>query len=474
MTNTTKIPLAVDLDGTLLLVDTLHESVAQFARRKPWLLLLLPFWLLSGRAHLKSQIAKHVDLTDSHLPENQVFVSWLRQQAEGGRRLVLATAAHQSIADAVADRFGLFEAVLASNEETNLKSSNKAAALNNYFDGQPYSYAGDSSADMIVWESASETVIVGASSRVAKKARALGKVEAEFEIEQPTLHTWLRQLRVHQWTKNALVAVGPIAAHLSLNQELISSLLMAFLAFSMCASSVYLGNDLLDLESDRSHPKKRFRPLASGVISIPAATSVIPLLLFISGICAAQLPLKFVWVLCVYYGLTWAYSLFLKRQPVLDCVVLATLYTLRVIAGATALDMSISVWLLIFSIFLFLSLAFAKRFVELDEAATRGCTPKGRGYTVDDLLFVHITGVASGLVSVLVLGLYLNSPQSSELYAQPEYLWAGIGVFLYWVCWVWLKANRGEMHDDPVVFALKDKVSLLSGTAFGLCVFLAT
>jgi 4-hydroxybenzoate polyprenyltransferase len=237
--------------------------------------------------------------------------------------------------------------------------------------------------------------------------------------------------------------------------------LLAVAAFCLCASSVYVTNDLLDLASDRAHHHKSQRPFASGDLSLLAGLIMAPALLGAAALIAAMLPERFILVFATYFVLTLAYSLFLKGRVVVDALILAGLYTLRVIAGAGAVTVALSFWLLLFSVFLFLSLAFVKRFAELDALRRRErLNAAGRGYTVEDLPILQSLGTAAGYLSVLVLALYINSPDIQSLYQRPKVIWMLCVLMIYWISRVWMMAQRGQMHDDPVVFALKDRISI--------------
>ncbi len=288
-------------------------------------------------------------------------------------------------------------------------------------------------------------------------------MSAEVKVRRP-LSALLRLLRPHQWSKNVLLLVPLLAAHGAGGPRALTSTLLALVAFCLCASSVYIVNDIVDLEADRAHPRKRRRPLASGAVAVPAACALAPVLLGGAAVVSLFLPLKFQLVLGSYWLITMAYSLRLKGIVLVDAICLAALYTLRVIAGAGAAGVALSFWLLIFSIFLFLSLAFVKRYAELD-GLRRSSQLKaaGRGYHVEDLSVLQSFGTAAGYLSVLVLALYINSPDIESLYHRPKVIWLLCVLLLYWISRVWMKAQRGSMHDDPVVFALKDRVSLAIG-----------
>ena len=453
--------IAVDLDGTFTLTDTLHESVLTLVRNKPYFLLLLPFWLLKGIAHLKQKVAEHSELDVTTLPYNQPLIDWLKEEKQCGKKIILCTAANEKIAEAVVGNFDLFDAFIASDSKTNLKSARKRDALQQRYGDNGYDYAGNSNDDLEVWSGASNAIVVNASEYVLQKASKLTSVTQVFLSERAGIAVWLRALRIHQWLKNLLLFVPLLAAHQIGNSQSLGLLVIAFLSFSLCASSVYITNDLLDLESDRSHPRKRFRPFASAKLSVLHGVIAAPLLIAASFLLGAVVGLDFLIVLLVYLLLTVTYSFYLKRLVLVDCLTLATLYTMRIIAGAAAVSVSLSFWLLAFSIFIFLSLALVKRYAELLVQSKEGKnSAHGRGYLVTDAPLLQALGVSSGYISTLVIALYLRSENVMSLYVQPLAIWLLIPILLFWVSWVWLKSSRGEMHDDPIVFAAKDKASL--------------
>jgi 4-hydroxybenzoate polyprenyltransferase len=336
---------------------------------------------------------------------------------------------------------------------------------------------GNSTADLAVWKSASAVHIANPERGVLATARKIGSVEMVFENRPPYFRTLIKALRIHQWAKNLLLFVPLLASHRLMEAQLLWSGLLAFIAFGACASSVYLLNDLLDLPDDRQHPTKCNRPLAAGTLPILHALFLIPVLLFGAFVVALWLlPIQFAGVLAAYYILTLAYSLWLKRMVMLDVVTLAMLYTVRVVAGAAAMALEATFWILAFCLFIFLSLAFVKRYTELCDARQKGNTEKasGRGYYPADFELLASLGGASGYISVLVLALYINEAASGSLYRSPEWMWAACPLLLLWLSRVWLLAHRGQMHDDPIVFALRDSVSRWIGVAFVLVFALAT
>lgn len=337
----------------------------------------------------------------------------------------------------------------------------------NRFGLKGFDYAGNSSVDLAVWQEARRAIVVNASTAVQVKAEAAAEVERVFEGLKVENLIWLKVLRAHQWLKNALLFVPLFAAHRLSDSGAWLDVLLAFFAFSLCASAVYILNDLFDLESDRLHPRKRNRPFASGAVPAWKGVLAAPLLLLVSFLVATQAGTVFLMWLLIYLGITCVYSVKLKQIVLVDCLTLAVLYTLRIVAGAAAVAMSLSFWLLTFSVFLFLSLAFVKRFAELQVQLLQGKhKAHGRGYYTDDAPLIQMLGIASGFSAVLVLALYLNSEDVQRLYQQSQWVWGNVLVMLFWISWVWLRAHRGEMHDDPLVFAVKDMTSLAAAVFF--------
>ena len=454
--------IAVDLDGTLTLTDTLYESILVLVRIKPFVLFLLPFWLLKGIEYLKLKVAGHCVLDVTTLPYNLPFIAWLREQKIKGKKIVLCTAVNNRVAQAVAKHLDLFDEVIASDANTNLKSINKRKVLQERYGDKGYDYAGNSSADIEVWAGAAHAIVVNTSEAVQLKASQVAPLSRIFPSESVEILDWVRALRLHQWLKNLLLFVPLLAAHQLGNIQSLVTLVIAFISFSLCASSVYITNDLLDLESDRSYPRKKHRPFAAAKLTIPLGVGITPLLIGASIVLGAIVGTEFLLVLLLYLLLTVAYSLVLKRVVLVDCLTLATLYTVRIIAGAAAVSVSLSFWLLAFSVFIFLSLALLKRYAELIVQKHEGkSVTHGRGYIVSDASLLQTLGVSSGYISALVIALYVRSEDIVSLYAQPIAIWFMLPILLFWVSWVWLKAARGEMHDDPIVFAVKDKASLL-------------
>lgn len=454
-------PLVVDLDGTLIRSDMLHESLIQLLLRHPHDAMSLPRWLLQGKAAFKQRVAEVTRPDVSILPFDPDLLAWLREEKARGRRLVLCTASDRSIADEVAQFLGVFDEVLASDGTTNLSAHRKAGALVSRFGLQGFDYAGNAPADLAVWKVCRRAIVAGPNRPLRRQAAKVATVERDFAPPAAGLSTWLRGLRLYHWPKNLLVFLPLLGAHAFADWAALTAATLAFVAFGLCASSIYVINDLIDLESDRRHARKRHRPFAAGVLSVPQGLAVATLLLVAAFTLAlAGVNLAFAGWLGVYLATTASYSLWLKRKMLVDSLVLATLYTLRLLAGAAATGIASGFWLLAFSLFLFLSLALVKRYSELRETFRQGrARTPGRDYVVEDLALVETLGVASGFSAVMVLALYINGDTVARLYPHQEAIWLSVPVLLYWISRVWLKAHRGELEDDPVVFALSDPLS---------------
>ncbi|WP_119941428.1 UbiA family prenyltransferase [Neorhizobium sp. NCHU2750] len=453
--NIVNIPLAVDLDGTLISTDLLWESVFQLLRVNPLYFFLLPIWLLSGKARLKSEIARRVTIDASHLPYREDFVSYLRAERVRGRELVLVTAAAEPFAKAVAAHLGLFSAVYHTDDKTNLASEKKAALLSKLYGPQGFDYAGNDRADIAVFEAARDAVVVAPDAAADRYQKAHSSTR--FDSKPTTIKTYIKMLRVHQWLKNFLVFASPVLAHTVFQLETFVDTTLALVAFSMSASAIYIINDILDLPLDRQHPTKRNRPFASGAISIPYGLLISVLLLVATASICTLLPLQFAATIVLYLVVTTAYSLALKRMLLIDVICLAGLYSLRILGGKAATDLPLSFWLIAFGLFFFLSLALVKRYVELRYATVdEGDRIAGRGYRPEDIDIVAQSGVASAFAAAMVLSLYIQSPDIRALYHQPWVIWPLVPMVLYINVRIWILAHRKEMDDDPVVFIATD------------------
>ncbi|HEY8101118.1 MAG TPA: UbiA family prenyltransferase [Burkholderiaceae bacterium] len=460
--NASAIPLCVDLDGTLICSDLLLESLLLLIKRNPLYLFLVPWWLLHGKAALKAEIAKRISLNPAALPYNEAFFIWISAQKSIGRPLWLCTASNHRLAKKIATHLGIFDGVISSSDTENISGKNKAKKLVERFGSRRFDYCGNNQIDLEIWRVSQGAIMVNATPELEKQAKSYTKILFSFPKKSRILRAAMKALRPHQWVKNMLLFIPLAAAHQLNNIDLALNAGIAFVAFGLCASSVYLLNDMLDLEVDRQHQRKKYRPFAAGDLSLLFGFTLVPILFAAAIVLALQLPHNFLLVLLCYYALTLAYSFVLKRIELLDTIALAGLYTIRIVAGAAAVDVPLSFWLLLFSIFLFLSLALVKRYAELDSMLRQGkLKAAGRGYLVEDLTILDSMGAASGYLCVIILALYINSPDVEVLYSHPKIIWFLCVLLLYWISRVWLRAHRGTMHDDPLVFALKDPVSLV-------------
>lgn len=451
-------PLCVDLDGTLIWSDLLVESIFALLKINPLYLFLLPVWLLEGKAHLKQQLANRVELDVSLLPYNQPFIEYLKQERAAGRQIILATASNIKLAQQVALYLDLFDSTLASDAQTNLSSSHKLKRLEEVFGKSNFDYAGNAKADLPIWEQAGEAIVVNPERGILHAATQVAQISKVFPARKVCIKDYINAMRLYHWPKNLLIFIPIVLAHQTSEAGMLLNAILAFLAFGFCASSVYLLNDLLDLSADRKHPTKRNRPFAASRINIIYGTVLIPVLLVIAFAIALLLPLKFQLLLGLYYLLTLSYSLWFKRAALIDVIVLASLYTLRIFAGAEAVPVSISFWLLAFSMFLFLSLALVKRYTELNQHCEENQGQAlGRGYYQVDMETLAHFGSTSGYMSVMVLALYINSPEVKLSYTHPEVIWFLCPLVLYFISRIWLMARRSELSEDPVVFATRDR-----------------
>lgn len=470
-------PLVVDLDGTLLRSDLLLETGVAFIRRRPLQFFKLILWLIRGKSALKAGLAHATNIDVSILPYDPAVLTLIKAERRKGRTVVLATASHYSLAERVASHLQLFDRVLASDATRNLSGRYKRELLVKHYGECGFDYAGNSHDDIAVWSSARHAYVINPELGVERLAKTQGNVVQVISSKQSGVKVWAKALRLHQWVKNLLIFVPLLAAHQLTNLVMLGQGILAFLLFGLCASSVYLLNDLLDLADDRHHHRKRHRPFASGQLSIKSGLLVFPLLLMAAFTGAILLlSLQFAAALLAYYVLTLTYSLSLKRQMALDVIALALLYTMRIIAGAIAFALTPTFWLLAFSMFMFLSLALVKRYAELRDARSRGMTEKtrGRGYYPGDLEMISALGAASGYLAVMVLALYIHDQTTVALYRHPQVIWLACPLLLFWVTRIWMLAHRGEMHEDPVVFAIRDGTSLIIGSLFSLVFLVAS
>lgn len=463
-------PLVVDLDGTLIKSDLLVEAFSALLSTVPLRGLATLTALGGGRAAFKARVAAQANLDIDHLPLNSELMAYLRAEHARGRPLFLATAADASHAHAMAARIGVFAGVFASDAHTNLKGAAKARVLCAAFGEGGFDYAGNASADLPVWQAAGAVVVVNAAPALVRQVTARFPDALVLDRQETSLRDYLKAIRIHQWLKNLLILVPAFTAH-RFDPVTALSCLAALLSFSLAASSVYLLNDLLDLRNDRAHPTKRHRPLAAGRIDLARGAMLCAGAVLGAGLIGLALPWRFLLVLAIYYLLSTAYSVFLKRQAIVDVLTLACLYGVRLFAGGVAIGVALSPWLLMFATFFFLCLALVKRCTELlDRQARMAGDPPGRGYQLADLPTLQTMATTAGYVSVLVFVLYVNSPAVAALYRAPETLWLIPIILLFWISRVLLLTQRGDMHDDPVLFAARDRPSIVCAALIGAIV----
>jgi 4-hydroxybenzoate polyprenyltransferase len=463
MTSATEIPLVVDLDGTLVKVDTLHESFVELASKSPLKAMRALLAIRHGRASFKSAVADHVVFQTATVPVDESVVEVINQARKDGRKVYLATAADRRFADAIAASNCEFDGVLASEGGLNLKGKAKADRLVALFGLHGFDYIGNSSEDLPVWQAANTPLITGGGRQLTERLRREFPNAVVLGEKNFSIRPYIRTLRPHQWLKNILVALPAVAGH-DFSFSGLVTVVTAIVSFSFAASSIYIINDMLDLPHDRVHPQKRYRPIAAGAVPVSRAIILFAVVAALSVATALTLPPAFMAVLIFYFALSMTYSVYLKRKLMIDVVALAALYGVRVLAGGEATGIPLSQWLVGFCFFLFLSLALVKRTTEMMLLPQDSVDKiKGRGYRRADLPTITSLTAASGFVAVLVLALYINSPEVRSLYHHPEWLW-GVGMILtYWLGRVCLLTGRGEMNQDPIIFAATDHISLLAG-----------
>ncbi|MEQ8301269.1 MAG: UbiA family prenyltransferase [Hyphomonas sp.] len=467
------IPLILDLDDTLLRTDTLYESLLACLKKNPLNIFLVVRWLLMGRAALKNRLGAASDLSVEDLPFNEDVVVLAKKAAANGRRVIIATAADESIARQVANRMDMPVEVRASNGITNLKGRTKAEALKNEFpDG--YDYAGDSRADLPVWKSARKAILVGPSSGTKKRAIAAGNV-AEVLPRPSIAKAMVKAMRLHQWLKNSLIFIPAVLSGKIFDVTVWPGLALTFLALGLVASATYIINDAWDIRDDRRHWSKRKRPLASGNLPILIGLAAVPVGLVAGFALALIVNLHVALVLGIYLVLTLAYSLRLKRLMIHDALVLASLFTIRLAIGTVAVQAVPSSWLFVFSMFFFLSLALAKRHTEIARVIQRGDTEiNGRGYRPEDLPLVLSAGISAGIAAVVIMVLYISEDAFRRSFSgDVEWLWGFPPLIFILVTRIWSVCQRGELDDDPVVFAVKDTQCRLVLVFAGICFLFA-
>lgn len=455
-------PLVVDLDGTLIRSDLLIEAAFSELGQRPHAIVGMLRAMREGKSALKDHLSSAENFDPSTLPYDEVVLQYIRDARDAGRPVYLASASHESLVSAVAEHLDLFDGWFATNKTSNCSGRVKAKILVDAFGDKQFDYIGNDSADLEVWPHAAKCLAIRTNGKVGRTlARRFDDVE-HLHHDQASWKDWARLMRVHQYAKNALVFV-PLVTSQVFELNALLTLIVAAIAFSLCASSVYILNDLVDIKDDRGHPTKRLRPLANGTIPLADAVMAVPILFGISIAIASSISLPFLGVLLGYYALTTAYSFVLKRMMIADVLALAGLYTIRVVGGSVALGVATSFYLLAFLGAFFLSLALIKRFVELGarKRAHLGDS-SSRDYRNEDIFMVGALAAAAGLQAVTLFILYGTSPASAAMYSRPEMLWLVAPVLTFWLGRALVLAQRGEMHDDPVVFALKDRVSIVT------------
>lgn len=469
----TGIPLCVDLDGTLVKSDTLYDSLLVLLRTHPLKVPQLFGKLLPGKAAFKAYLTDSVALDVAHLPYNRKLLLYLQTEHAHGREIYLATGADVRLARRIADHLGIFSGVLGSDGETNLTGIHKLHRLRAGLN-QSFCYIGNSTPDLPLLAGAAEAMVANPTRSLRARMRARGiRPAREFEERLHPLKSAVRAIRIHQWAKNILIFAPLLLAH-DLRLNTLMSALVAFFCFSLVASATYIVNDLLDIEADRRHPRKRSRPFASGDLSAIAGLEIVVLFLTLALLGTRLLPPMFLGWLLVYLACTLAYSIYLKRVPLVDVLVLSGLYTVRLLVGGAATNTPISHWLAGFSIFLFFSLALVKRFAELENLRASASQPRnGRGYVLSDIEQLRAFGTASSYAAVVIFAIYISGRDVMTHYARPDRLWLAVPLLLLWLSRIWFLASRGELNEDPVVFAFTDKMSLLIGAMVTLVVLFA-
>jgi len=470
MSKTNPQILCVDLDGTLVLTDTLHESLILLLKHNVLLVFLLPLWLLKGKAYFKDQIARRTKLSPEFLPYNETVINYVKERNKEGVKSYLVTASHQSVADSVADHLGIFSGQFGSDAQNNYKGSNKAQFLNDRFGQDQYEYIGNDTADLPVWKNSGRAIVASQSESLLRRAQSENDNTSQLKSNIKTnLRSYLKMMRIHQWVKNLLILLPLLLSHSITDIDKILLACYGFILFSFAASGIYIFNDLTDLNHDRAHPKKSKRQLASGEVPVAHGFVMGSLLWSVSLIISfIYFDLLFLFIIG-YIILNFVYSIYLKKLVLIDVVVLAGFYTLRIIIGSVMTSVALSFWLLTFSLFVFFSLALVKRYLEITIHTKERSEVKGRGYHREDDIITIILGVASGLMSVLVMALYIHDPHTQQLYTNSNWLWLTIPVLLYWMSRLWMLAHRRQIVDDPILFALKDVESYITAAilAFG-------
>ena len=467
------MPLFVDLDGTLIKSDITVESMLLVLKRNIFYLPLIAFWLLRGRPYLKRQLARRVEIPVERLPLNTEFLNYLRGEKAKGRKLILISASDQTLVRKVGDHIGLFDDSIGSDGHFNLKADNKLRRIRQLTTGD-FAYAGNSTADLPIWSAAQHALMVNCDDKLVKRLGGGDKAVSRFDQPESVLLKLWHAMRPHQWLKNLLLFVPLVLSHQLDQTGMLLMTVIGFISFSLCASSVYLLNDLLDLDSDRLHDSKHRRPFAAGELPLSTGLVAAPVLLSAAFAVALLLPPAFLYILFLYWVLTSCYSFFLKRLFLVDVALLAMLYTIRIIAGSAAISVASTDFLVAFSLFLFLGLALVKRVTELGRlAASNKVAIEGRAYSERHLRLLSITGSGSSLISVLIFIFYINAPDTTRLYSSPQVLWLICLLLVYLLARIWRQARTGKLDEDPVLFAITDRASQFITLLCGILIWLA-
>ncbi|UXR63783.1 UbiA family prenyltransferase [Bdellovibrio bacteriovorus] len=449
--------LVVDLDESLIKTDLLYEQAFSFLKKNPFNIFRMLLWLFTGgRLGLKNNMAAVIHPTVENLPYRKEVLAYIDEQKRQHHTIVLASASPQVWVQRVANHLGIFDHAIGS-KDFNLKGLSKYHHVKDTIGTGHFKYVGDSKSDLEIWSNCGSAITVNATPKVIKKLRDQSILIKEISDKLPKSKLLLQQMRVHQWAKNTLLFLPLFAAH-QLNLTSFLNVTIGFFSFGFAASAVYILNDLIDIDADRNHHSKKNRPLASGSISIKDALLTLGGASILSLIFALHVGISFLGVIFAYWCLNFLYSFYLKKEVILDIILLSGMYTVRLFAGAAATGILLSHWLLSFSTLFFFSLACVKRFTELIRSKNKPSID-GRGYRNIDQTAVLNLGIGTGLLSILVFLLYLRSPDVGQLYTNQDRLWLLTPVLLYWLGRLWLLTCRDEVHDDPVVFAIKDKIS---------------
>lgn len=472
------VPLVVDLDGTFIETDLLYEAFILLIKKNVFYIFSCLIWIIKGKAYFKSRVFELVDIQYRWLPFNKDVIDFLNTEFDNGRKIFLATASPLKAAREIANLHPFFSEVYGSSDELNLKGKNKAKLLVDKIGEKQFDYIGNAREDLNIFKSCRNAYLVNASGWLKKQTAATAILKKSWSTDKNSINEFIKAIRAYQWIKNLLLFVPLITSHSYGSLKLFTLSLWGFGVFSMVASAGYLFNDLLDLDSDRRHPRKRNRPIASGRFSVLTAL-VLAFFLLISGLFFASTQgWQFFTIVMCYFITSFIYSLLLKKIVLYDVFLLASLYSIRVFAGAIVIDVILSFWLIAFSTFIFLSLAFVKRYSELIQLnngeGETSLKERGRGYILQDSVLLLIMGVVSGFLAVVVFSLYINSTEMTQLYKQPKILWPISFLFLFWISRIWLISTRGKMTDDPIVFAVKDSTSYIVFILTGILMLLAS